>query len=59
LILLWVKAILHSWNALTEMLMTEKKMLENDIENIECLDHYLLLTLKQPGIEASAPFAKF
>ena len=37
----WIKAILHNWNALTEMLKTEKKMSDSDIDDINRLDNYI------------------
>ena len=41
LIAFWVKAILHNWNALTNMLKDEKNMSQADIDNIHLLGNHL------------------
>ena len=39
-IILWVKAILHNWDALVEILKTDKNMPQMDIDNIKKMSSY-------------------
>lgn len=41
--IVWFRAILQTWDALTELLKTEKNMPQSDIDNIKQLGSYLEL----------------
>jgi hypothetical protein len=42
----WVKALIHNWDALTEMLKKEKNMSQDDIDKIKYLKNYLAFPLQ-------------
>ena len=44
-VLYWVKAVLHQWDALTNILKTESKMAQSDIDKIKKLENYLEFSL--------------
>lgn len=45
-IILWLKAILYNWNALSEMISSEMKLTQADVEAIKYLKNYLELPLE-------------
>ena len=45
LLILWLKAILHNWAALLEILKSEKKMSQEDVDKVQQMKNYVEITL--------------